>query len=157
MPTDRAASRHPHDVGGIVCGLLFMALGAWVIGETAGMSRLGAVFPRSIAGAMIVFSAVMVVTRLVRPRGHEHPSSGSPRRWLGFIAVMTVWVLLLGVIGFFVTSLAAFLALMLVAQHDPWTPRRAAVLTIAGVVIVGAFQVLFTDALNVPLPTGILF
>lgn len=156
MSTEPAA-RHPYDVGGIVFGLLFIALGVWVITETSGMSQLGSVFPRSIAGAMIVFSTIMVITRLIRPRGHEHPAPGSRRRWIGFIAVMTAWVLLLGVVGFFVTSLIAFMALMLVAQHDPWTPRLAVVLAISGVVIVAAFQALFTEVLNVPLPTGLLF
>ncbi|EKV29525.1 hypothetical protein C882_0347 [Caenispirillum salinarum AK4] len=155
MPTER--TRPPHDIGGIVCGLLFIGLGVWVITETAGMSRLGAVFPRSIAGALIVFSTIMVVVRLIRPRGHETPDPGSTPRRLGFIGVMTAWVLLLNVVGFFTTSLLCFLGLMLVAHHGRWTPGLAAALVLAGVVIVTAFQVLFTEALNVPLPTGLVF
>ncbi len=155
MPSER--TRHPHDVGGIVFGLLFIALGTWVITETAEMSALGSVFPRAIAGAMIVFSTLMVVVRLIRPRGHETPETGSTPRRLGFVAIVAAWVLLLGVIGFFTTSLVSFLALMVVAHHDPWTPRLAAVLVVAGVVIVTAFHILFTEVLNVPLPTGLLF
>ncbi len=147
------------DWGGILAALIFVLLGVWVLSETGEMTPLGAVFPRAIAGAMIVFASLAAVLRLVRatrPAGAPVLPQ-SPARRLGFVAVMAAWVLLMPVVGFFTTSLAAFMALMLVANHDPWTPRRAVILVTAGVIVVVAFQALFTEALNVPLPAGLLY
>jgi hypothetical protein len=149
----------PRDIGGIVFALGFIILGVWVIAETREMTALGSVFPRAIAGAMIVFSVLLIVIRLLKPvfDGVEGAATRAPVRWLGFVLVMAAWVVLIPVVGFFTTSVVAFLALIAVANHDRWTGRRVLIFTIAGVVIVVAFQVLFTTALNVPLPTGSLY
>ena len=52
MPTDDTPRRRG-DAGTILLCVLFVALGVWMIAGTAGMSQLGAVFPRVIAGIMI--------------------------------------------------------------------------------------------------------
>lgn len=150
-------STRPLDVGGTILAALFILLGAWVLHQAEAMSRLGSIFPRTIAIAMMVAAAGSILMSLLRP---SEPVRREPASWprrIGFVAAMAAWVVLIPVLGFYTTSLIAFLALMVVANHDPWTPLRAIALTIAAIAMVTGFQALFRTLLNVPLPTGLLY
>ncbi|NNG05249.1 MAG: hypothetical protein HKM95_14290 [Inquilinus sp.] len=149
------------DYPSIGLAVLFALLGVWVLFETTAMTAFGSIFPRAIAIAMIVLSMALVVQQLRRPRrpGPGRPSSGpesTPRR-VALAAVMAAWALSMPVVGFFVTSLLAFLVLLAVANYDGWTPRRMLLYGASGVVVVAGFYLLFVKALLVPVPSGWLF
>ncbi|WP_119680843.1 tripartite tricarboxylate transporter TctB family protein [Indioceanicola profundi] len=148
------------DYGTIVVSAIFILLGIWVLSQTGEMSPLGSVFPRTIATVMIVCSAVLIVVTLLRGRKLQAAASGSvestPRR-VALIMVMGAWILLMPVLGFFTTSLIAFVALLAVANYDPLPARTMAWYALAAVLTVGAFYLLMTRVLLVPVPKGLLF
>lgn len=149
------------DVPGVILAIGFIALGAWFILQTGDLSPLGSVFPRAIGVALILFSLVFVVANLMSAQAGENHAEGAapestPRR-LGLVAVMGIWGLLLPVVGFFVTSLVAFVALLVVAEYEGWTARRAAIYAATAVVVVAAFYYLMRELLLIPLPNGLLF
>ena len=59
-------------------------------------------------------------------------------------------------IGFLVSGVLAFVAILLIAMYDPWTRFRTIVYPIAGLTIVVGFYLLFKEVLQVPLPVGSL-
>ncbi len=161
--TDGAKDAGPayRDYPSIGLAILFIVLGGWVLTETGTMSALGSVFPRAIAIAMIVLSLALIVQQLrrrARPAAERPPAAnGSARRRFALVAVMAAWVFLMPFVGFFVTSLLAFLALLAVANYDGWTPRRSVAYGGVGVVVVSGFYLLFVNVLLVPVPRGWLF
>ena len=113
-------------------------------------------FPRAIGSAMILFAVIDIVWRwFARPR--EQPPEGSNLRRVVLAAIMLLWALLLQTVGFWVTSLAASLLLMLVANHEPWTARRALGYVVSTLAVVTGLYAVFAFGLEVPLPGGILF
>jgi hypothetical protein len=152
------------DVGGIAGAAAFTVFGIWILYETMSMSPMGSIFPRTIAIAMIVMSLALIALNVTgRYRAGASLEStaaegteSTPRRLL-LVAVMLAWVLLMAVIGFFVTSLLAFFAIMVAANYDGWTARRSLTYGIAAVVIVAAFYFLMVDVLLIPVPRGLLF
>lgn len=157
MPSERK----PRDLPGMVIAVLFIGLGAWILVQTESLSPLGSVFPRTIAIALIVFSLLLIGLNLLRPRAAASGAvpgmpESTPRR-LFLVAIMVGWALLLPVIGFFVSSLAAFGALLIVAEYERWTARRAIVYAVVAVGLVAAFYFLLRDVLLIPVPRGLLF
>jgi hypothetical protein len=117
-------TENSRDYAGIAFALGFIALGVWAIAETREMSDLGATFPRTIGIAMIGFAVAFIVLTLVRaPRERAPPEYGSTPRRVALIALTAIWILLLPVAGFYVTSLGAFLALCFIANYDPLSLR----------------------------------
>lgn len=158
--TENSGSADPQfrDLPSIGLAVLFVIFGAWVLSETGPMTAMGSVFPRAIAIAMIVFSVALIIQQLRRPAraGSDPlvtPSGSSPRR-IALAAVMAVWALAMPVVGFFVTSLLAFLVLLAVANYDGWTVRRAVGYGAVGLAVVTGFYVLFVKILLVPVPGG---
>lgn len=148
------------DYGTIVFAALFVLLGLWVLWQSVGMSPLGAVFPRTIAIAMVVFSAALIGMHLWRapaPQTEEPKQPESHLRRAGLVGVMLLWVFSIPIIGFAVTSLIAFLLIIVIANYDPWTPRQGTLYALSALLVVAGFYLLFGYALNVPMPTGILF
>lgn len=135
----------------------FILLGILTLSGTGDMSPLGSVFPRTIASAMIAFSAMQIVWAWLRPPTKEPVRAGSTRRRLLLVAIMLVWALALQTIGFFVTSVAASLLLLVVANYDRWTVARALGYVVGTLAVVGGLYALFAFGLEVPLPRGILF
>lgn len=155
------ADRQDRDYPSIGLAILFVLLGGWVLMQTGEMTALGSIFPRAIAIAMIVLSLALIVQQLrrpVRPAQDRPPApDGSAGRRAALVAVMAAWVLLMPLVGFFVTSLLAFLALLAVANYDGWTARRLALYGAAGLAVVAGFYLLFVKVLLVPVPAGWLF
>ncbi|MEH6627143.1 MAG: tripartite tricarboxylate transporter TctB family protein [Motiliproteus sp.] len=150
------------DIGGMVCAALFILLGAACLYETTQMTDPDSyVFPRMVIGALMGLSLVLIITSLANPGAHvaEEEQSDScpsnPRRILLVVAMMGA-ALLMPFVGFLLSGLGAFIALMLLAQYDPWTKGKVWLYSLVAVAIVCGFYGTFSYLLNVPLPEGSL-
>lgn len=157
MQAEQKPTSDALDRGTLVFSVAFMALGGAMVWAAQAMTPMGAVFPQTIGLAMSVIAAVLFVVTLVR-RGQAltHPPGSAPRR-LALVLVMTAWVALLPTLGFFAASGLAFLALVLVANYEPWSIKRALVYGMSAVALLAGFYVLFVELLHVPAPRGMLF
>ena len=153
----KSESTNALDRGTLFFCVVFMALGGAMVWAAQSMTPMGAVFPRTIGLAMAVIAAVLFVVTLVR-RGEaaSHPPGSTPRR-VALVLVMAAWVALLPTLGFFAASGLAFLALVLVANYEPWSVKRALVYGASAVALLAGFYVLFVELLHVPAPRGMLF
>ena len=167
MPADAGQRRRIalRDPGGIVAGLLFLALGVHMVLESGGMTPLGAVFPRTIGIAMAVLS-VGLLLRCVWPRRQAADDSGAtdrplavrPTMWrrVALVVILLLWAWLMTRLGFFVTAGAMMLALVLIANHDRLSGRRLAIYAAVILVITAGAYLLFVELLLVPTPRGVL-
>ena len=157
MPTDDTPRRRG-DAGTIVLCVLFVALGIWMIAGSFGMSPLGAVFPRVIAGIMIASAlGILGLRALGRVGPQAEVETGSTPRRLLLALALVAWAVLMPRLGFFTTSLAGFLAVLAIAEYDRWTARRTAAYVAAALALIGGFYLLFVQVLLVPVPRGALF
>lgn len=148
------------DVPAIGWGIAFAALAWGAYAETAGMSPMGSVFPTAIAGILGLLSLTLIVTQFFRPPrpASQKPSDGgSVWRRVAVVAVFAAWAMVMPVIGFFVTGLAAFLALTAIATFDRPGPRTLVLYAVTALVIVGAFQLAMDAVLGLRMPMGWLF
>jgi putative tricarboxylic transport membrane protein len=144
------------DIPGIVGAAILIVIGAIAIYHTRDFSPLGSVFPRTIGAAMILFAAVYIVVALARPQPAKLPERGSPWRRTLLVVVLVAWAMLLEPVGFLSTSVVAYVAIMLIANFDRWTPRRAVGYALSGAIVLGGLYGIFRFVLKVPLPPGFL-
>lgn len=156
MSTSRRPAR---DLPSMVLGGALALIGAFLLLQTRGMSPLGAVFPRTIAAIMVVASLALAVVALRRAPSPAEPDGATPGslgRRVALILIMGVWVLAFPIVGFIVSGVVAFLALLAVANHDGWEPRSTALYAATAVVVVVGAYALITGVLNLPVPRGFL-
>ncbi|MDH5540595.1 MAG: tripartite tricarboxylate transporter TctB family protein [Rhizobacter sp.] len=152
--TDRSARR---DTPGLLgCGLAVL-VGVAALAYSGGFSPLGSVFPRTIGGLMIVLALLYTGLALRRPQAATAPAGGSTLRRAGTAAVLLAWAFALQPLGFLFSSICGCIALLLLAQHDRWTPRTGLVYGLATMFVLGALYVLFRFVLKVPLPVGVFW
>ena len=160
MPTDFDAEQTPRDVSGMLMAVAFILIAALALWDTTNMADPDSyVFPSAVAVAMIVFSITLIVWNLVHPAGSKAQAvagASTPRR-IGLVAAMLISAALMPYLGFLVSGLAAFVAIMLVAMYDPWTRFRKIVYPLVCVGVVLGFYTVFAKVLLVPLPVGLLF
>ena len=142
------------DVPGIAGSAILIVIAILAIYYSKDFTPLGSVFPRTVAAAMILFAGLYIVVALVRPRPPSPGQKGSPARRAALVGVMLAWALLLERVGFLTTSVAAFVAILFIANYDRWTPRRAVGYAVAATLILGGLYAVFRFVLQVPLPTG---
>ncbi len=158
----QAAQPRYRELPAILFGLLFIGIGVAAYTQTREMSAMGSVFPGTLSAALVLLSVMLVAMQVVRPAAPQAPDRpgavkpSAPRR-MAVMAVMAVWALCLPVVGFFVTSLLAFLVLTAVATFDRPSLRVAVAYAVVAVVIVGAFQLLMSQVLLMRMPLGLLF
>lgn len=144
------------DTPGIVGSAILVAIGAAAFYFAKDFSALGSVFPRTIGAAMILFAGSYLVLALVRPGPPKPVEQGSALRRAALFGVMLAWSLLLERVGFLSTSIAAFTAILFIANYDRWTARRAVTYAVASALLLGGLYAVFRFVLQVPLPTGLL-
>jgi putative tricarboxylic transport membrane protein len=144
--------RHRADRIGAAGSAVAIALGVAAFWGARDFSDLGAVFPRSVGALLVVLgSAYIALTLLGRTRRIDALGGSSVRR-AATALVMLGWAFTLGPLGFLASSAAAMAALLVIAHHDRWTPRRAVAYAGAcALVLIGLYS-LFKFALQVPLP-----
>ncbi len=154
MPTEAQC----RDTGGIIVAAIFIFIGVLALWDTFDYTDADSfVFPRTVAGAMIVFCIALIAWSLVRPIDAATRGAESTPRRVGLVAAMLVAALLMPYAGFLLSGLLAFAAIVWLAMYDPWTRRRLIVYPLVGSAIVLGFYFLFTRVLLVPLPIGRLF
>src|SRR5690625_3741456 len=148
-----------NDVRGTIGALIFIAIGMVVLWDAGHINNwAGAVFPRALATLMIGLSIVLVVRNLLGfSGGEERPPAGSTPRRVGLVVAMLLAAALMPYLGFIITGIAAYIAIMTVAMYERWTKLRMLLYPAVGVVTVFAFHLLFDTIFHVPLPDGRLF
>ena len=144
------------DTPGIAGSVVFIIVGVLAFWGARDFTPLGSVFPRTMAVAMVVFSAAYIVMALLRPTAPAAVPAGSYWRRGAVMVVLVAWSFLLGHVGFLSTSVIAYTALLVIANYDRWTPRRAVVYAISGALVLGGLYWIFGYVLQVPLPRGLL-
>ncbi|MDQ0313647.1 tripartite tricarboxylate transporter TctB family protein [Amorphus orientalis] len=153
-----APTTEGRDVGGLVAAIVLVLIGAIALYDTTGYADMDSVvFPRTVAIALILSSLGYIVYAILRRPPAEAHNTGSTLRRVSLVAVMLVSVAAMPWIGFVASGIVAFLCLILVAMHDPWTWQKAIVYPLVGIAIVVGFFALFRYGLLVPLPKGRLF
>jgi len=130
--------------------------------QTKDMSAMGSVFPGTLSAVLVLLSAMLIAFQVGRPKAHgKIEVSGEVKpstvRRFAIIVAMALWALLLPFIGFFVTSLIAFLVLTVIATFDPPSSGEIALYAVSAVVMVGGFYLLMDKVLGLRMPVGLLF
>lgn len=156
-----AAEVKVRDFASMAFAAAFVVLGVAIWMGASGMSMLGSVFPRTTAVALGSFSLLLIVQNLRRPdgpanrAGFEMTTGGLRRLLLG--AGMLAWVFILPELGFLVTSWAAFLAIMVIADYDRPPLHTWVIWIAAGLAICAGFWWLMANVLLLRMPPGLLF
>jgi len=148
-PTETAAGR---DTPGAIGSALLIGVGAAALVYSSEFSDLGAVFPRAIGGLMVAMGALYLVLFAMGRTHRAAPAVGSNLRRAGVAVVMLAWAFALEPLGFLASSAIAFVLLLVLANHERWTPRTVLSYGAVGVLVLGGLYALFKHALQVPLP-----
>lgn len=157
-----STQRPYRDLPALGFGALFLVVGVMAYLQTKDMSAMGSVFPGALAVALVSLSGLLMAFQIGSPPAPARSgvvAEGKPStlRRSAIVVALVVWALLMPVLGFFVTSLAAFLILIAIATFERLAPRVIVLYAISAVVIVGAFHLLMANVLNLRMPVGLLF
>jgi hypothetical protein len=145
------------DYGGIAIAVFALLVAGYVFWEAQAFSSLGAVFPRFVAGAVAIAALALLVSAALGRQGRVRREPGSDLRRGALAAVLVAWVAAIPFAGFLLASLLGFIGVGMVAKFESWPMRRWLVFAIVAAVAVVALHLLFAEALDVPLPAGVLF
>lgn len=162
VKTAQAVRRPDRDLPAVIFGVLFIGIGVAAYLQTADMTPMGSVFPTALTAALVLLSAMLVAFQIGRPTASaklDTNGEGKPStvRRFSIVVALMAWAFLVPVLGFFATSLAAFLVLIVIATFERLQPRVIGFYAISAVLIVGAFHLLMTQVLNLRMPDGLLF
>ena len=142
-------------------GLALAGLGAWIVSQAAGWTYMGedgpgaGFFPLWYGGIMIALSLALVAGTVLKRRNIRTPEAF---RWNDLGRALAAWaafvacIALMNVLGFAVAF--ALLAWFIIAVMARRPQRVALPIAIGGALV---FYALFTLALDVALPKGMLF
>lgn len=157
-----SSTRPYRDTPAMLFGVLFIVIGVMAYVQTKDMSSMGSVFPGALSAALVMLSAILIAFQIGRtpaPVNDQFGEEGKPstaRRALMIISLVA-WALLMPILGFFTSSLFAFLVLIGLASFEQLTPKLATLYAAFAVAFVGAFHLLMVYVLNLRMPDGLLF
>ena len=145
------------DIGPVIGCIVLIVVGLAAIYWSNDFSTLGAVFPRVVAGMMVLLSCLYLVMAWTRPMPRRTHEPGSGMRRFGVMAAMLAWAFLLAPLGYLLSGVLAFAALLVISHFGRWTLRLVILYGLSGLVVLGSLYSIFKFALQVPLPAGWLF
>lgn len=160
VPRPQGPAAKPRDTAGMIAAGLLILVGLAVLWDSRDLSTLGAVFPRTIATVMILCCVIVIgqnMRRQCKARSAAGPQQESVPRRVFLSAALVAWAVALPVVGLFTTSLAGFAALLVIAEYNPWSARRAVAYGGIGLLAITVFYFLMRDVLLISLPRGLLF
>lgn len=148
------------DIGGMLCAALFILLGGVCLYQTTRMIDPDSyVFPRMVISGLMGLSLILIVSSLLNPnvlprRQQNRDVRPSTVRRVLLVLSMMVATLLMPFVGFLLSGLGVFMALMFLANHDAWSRGQTLLYLLVGGAIVVGFYGGFTFFLQVSLPEG---
>ena len=143
----------------ITSGVIGLMLTAVFFFSLEDISWMSIAFPKTVIYVMALVSGILVVTGFVKPSRDRIFSVGSNIRWMVTGVLFFLWVLLMPVLGFFVSTVVFMTAIVgylagarqrvTIGKFMVWIPIVLAEVTF--------FYLIFTKVLHVPLPEGIFF
>jgi hypothetical protein len=146
--------RPRRDIPGIVASAVFIVAGALAIYYSGDFSMLGSVFPRTIAATLIVLSSAYIAVAVFGREAPPAAQPGSVVRRILLAVTLVAWALLLDPLGFLTASIVCYVAILVIANYNRWTPRMTIAYAGVGIVVLGGLYSLFRFALQVPFPAG---
>ena len=143
----------------IASGVIGLTLTAVFFFGLEDISWLSIMFPETMVYIMAVISAALVVKGFVKPSRDRIFHVGSNTRWLVTGILFFLWVGLMPVLGFFVSTVVFMTAIVayLAKSRIPLTPGKFLVWLPVILAEVTFFYLIFTKILHVPLPEGLFF
>lgn len=144
---------------GITSGIIGLMLTAVFFFGLEDISWMSILFPKTMVFIMGLISVALVVMGVVRPTRYRVFSSGSNMRWVVTGVLFFIWVILMPILGFFVSTVVFMTAIVgylarartkvTIGKFTVWVPIVIAEVTF--------FYLIFTKVLYVPLPKGMFF
>jgi putative tricarboxylic transport membrane protein len=163
VEASQSAVPKARDVPTILFGLTFIVVGALALVGTQDMSAMGRIFPRVLSVTMIALSALMIVVQLRLPRKVPRPSyvdkpavRPSTFRRVAITVVLAAWALSMPAVGFFTSSMIAFMLITAIASFERPGTREIAMDVVVALIVVGAFQFLMHQVLGLHMPQDLL-
>lgn len=126
--------------------------------KTEGLSQMSALFPQIIASILLGCSVIYLIVSLIKPT-HDKAFEGlNGKRIITFLAGLCLYVLLIWIVGFLISSILMLGFFIWFLQGDKFSTRRRVIF--AGGCSIGitvVFYVLFKVVFLVPLPPGLFF
>ena len=142
----------------VVASILMLVIAAILWPQMKHLTYFGIVFPRAVIVALATAAVLLLLLTLARREAGKPDIEAPNLGTVGIVvALMAAWIAVMPRLGFYVTSVTAFGALMLVIDPSVRNAKSFFV-SLAGVAIeLALFYVAFSTLLEVPLPRGILF
>ncbi len=140
------------DLPGAIGSAAAIVLGAAAIWAARDYSDLGAVFPRSVGALLVALGLLYIVLTLAGRTQRGAALGGSFVRRCAAAVTLLAWAFTLGPLGFVASSAAAMAALLVIANHERWTLRRALLYAASSALVLIGLYSLFKIVLQVPLP-----
>jgi len=142
----------------IASGIIGLTLTAIFYFSLEDISRLSIMFPETMISLMGLISAGLVIKGFIKPSRDRIFNVGSNRRWMVTALLFFLWVFVMPIIGFFVSTVVfmTVLVVYLARSRIKVTPAKLLIWCPVIVVEVTFFYLIFTKFLHVPLPRGFL-
>ena len=143
----------------IASGVIGLTLTAVFFFALEDISWLSIMFPETMVYIMAIISGALVVKGFVKPSRERIFHVGSNTRWLVTGILFFLWVGLMPVLGFFVSTVVFMTAIVayLAKNRIRLTPGKFLVWLPVILAEVTFFYLIFTKILHVPLPEGLFF
>lgn len=140
-----------------IASIVFMATGLILWPQTGELQYNCAIFPRLLIIFLFFLSAAQLIqTFLIAPTKREPFIPKYLRYIVASTVTAFVWIYLLDILGFIVSSVLCLTALTVLLDLQKPTFVRMISSIAVYTLIVGAFWLIFHSFLLVPLPTGYL-
>ena len=118
-------------------------------------SPLDIIFPKFILICMLVLSSILLVKSLIKP---DRKALFLIKNKINLFMAVTagiLWISLFSVLGFFISSIIAFIFLTIIlGGKSEKTPKKIILTVIVSLTLVVTVYLLFSKVLEVPLPKG---
>lgn len=138
----------------VVAGAILLVVAAvfWLQRDYG--SRTSGTFPDLVLIGLAVLGAAIIVKGIRSGDRARRPRTTDLRLLTAGGVLVLLWGVSMALVGFTISGVVAFVAMALLIREGRPTPRRVAVDTAVGVVVVVACFLIFTHVLQVPLPVS---
>lgn len=140
----------------IIGGMIMVLSSLLFYSQLGNFTRFGMIFPKAIIIILLILGIGLLIKSKYNPYYADIFEMEEMSKMLLIAAIGLIWILLLDVIGFAVTSFFA-LSLAIYALEEERNMKTLFKDFLIGGVEVALFYTVFSRLLLVPLPEGILF